>query len=31
MAIPKFEKEYINEALKYIDENGVPFHKQGTK
>ena len=31
MAIPKFEKEYINEALKYIDENGVPFHNQSTK
>ena len=31
MAIPKFEKEHIIEALKYIDENGVPFHNQSTK
>ena len=31
MAIPKFKKEYIIEALKYIDKNGVPFHNQSTK
>ncbi|MGN0634502.1 MAG: McrB family protein [Oscillospiraceae bacterium] len=31
MAIPKFKKEYINEALRYIDENGVPFHNRSTK
>ena len=31
MAIPNFEKEYIGKALKYIDENGVPFHNQSTK
>ena len=31
MAIPKFKKEYIIDALKYIDENGVPFHNQSTK
>ncbi len=31
MAIPKFKKEHIIEALKYIDENGVPFHNQSTK
>ena len=31
MAIPKFKKEYIIEAIKYIDENGVPFHNQSTK
>lgn len=31
MAIPKFKKEYVVEALKYIDENGVPFHNQSTK
>lgn len=31
MAIPKFKKEYIMDALKYIDENGVPFHNQSTK
>lgn len=31
MAIPKFKKEYVIEALKYINENGVPFHNQSTK
>ena len=31
MAIPKFKREYIIEALKYIDENGVPSHNQSTK
>ena len=31
MAIPKFKKEYIIAALRYIDENGVPFHNQSTK
>jgi len=31
MAIPKFEKEHLIEALRYIDENGVPFHNQSTK
>ena len=31
MAIPKFKKEYVIEALKLIDENGVPFHNQSTK
>ena len=31
MAIPKLKKENITEALKYIDENGVPFHNQSTK
>lgn len=31
MAIPKFKKEYVIEALKYIDENGVPSHNQSTK
>lgn len=31
MAIPKFKMEHIFEALKYIDENGVPFHNQSTK
>lgn len=31
MAIPKFKKEYIIEALKYIDKNGIPFHNQSTK
>ncbi len=31
MAIPKIENNHIEEALKYIDENGVPFHNQSTK
>ena len=31
MAIPNFKKEYIIEALKYIDENGVSFRNQSTK
>ena len=31
MAIPKLKKEYIIEALRYIDKNGVPFHNQSTK
>lgn len=31
MAIPKIEKQDIIDALKYIDENGVPFHNQSTK
>jgi len=31
MAIPKIKESDISEALKYIDENGVPFHNQSTK
>lgn len=31
MAIPRFKKEYVIEVIKYIDENGVPFHNQSTK
>lgn len=31
MAIPKFKKEHIIDALKYIDKNGVPDHNQSTK
>lgn len=31
MAIPKFKREYIVEALKYIDENGVPSQNQSTR
>ena len=31
MAIPKIKKQDIIDALKYIDENGVPFHNQSTK
>jgi len=30
-AIPKIEKQNIIDALKFIDENGVPFHNQSTK
>ena len=31
MAIPKIKKQDIINALKYIDENSVPFHNQSTK
>lgn len=31
MAIPKLKKESIIEALRYIDENGVPSNNQSTK
>lgn len=31
MAISKIEQKDILDALKYIDENGVPFHNQSTK
>lgn len=31
MAIPKIKEQGIIEALKYIDEHGVPSHKQSTK
>lgn len=31
MAIPKIKKQDIIDALKYIDENGVPFHNQSTR
>lgn len=31
IAIPKIKKQDIINALKYIDENGVPFHNQSTK
>ncbi len=31
MAIPKFDKQYIAEAIKYIDENGAPFRNSSTK
>lgn len=31
VAISKFKKQNILDALKYIDENGVPFHNQSTK
>ena len=31
MAIPKIKEQDIIDALKYIDENGVPFHNQSIK
>lgn len=31
MAIQNIKKQDINTALKYIEENGVPFHNQSTK
>lgn len=31
MAIPKIKEQDIKEALKYIDENRVPFQNQSTK
>lgn len=31
MAINRFEKEHVIDALKYIDENGVPNRNQSTK
>ena len=31
MSIPKIKEQDIIDALKYIDENGVPFHNQSTK
>ena len=31
MAIPKLKEQDISEALKYIDEKGVPYHNQSMK
>lgn len=31
MAIPKITRQNVLDALKYIDENGVPFHNQSTQ
>ena len=31
MTIPKISEQNIADALKYIDEKGVPFHNQSTK
>ena len=31
MAIPGITKQDVLDALKYIDENGVPFHNQSTQ
>lgn len=27
MAVPKVDGQFIAEAIKYIDENGVPWHE----
>ena len=31
MAIPKISEQNIADALKYIDEKGMPFHNRSTK
>lgn len=31
MAVPKVDGKFIAEAIKYIDENGVPWHNMSTK
>ena len=31
MAIPKFPEEFIQKAIRYIDENGVPDQNRSTK
>ena len=31
MAVPKVDGQFIAEAVKYIDENGVPWHNTSTK
>ncbi len=31
MAVPKVNGQFIAEAVKYIDENGVPWHNTSTK
>ena len=31
MAIPKLKREYIIEALKFIDTNGIPFQNKSTR
>ena len=31
MAVPKVDGQFIAEAIKYIDENGVPWHNTSTK
>ena len=31
MAVPKVDRQFIAEAIKYIDENGVPWHNTSTK
>ena len=31
MAIPKLNKQDIIDALKYINENGIPHHNQSSK
>ena len=31
MAIPKITEQNVHDALRYIDNNGVPFHNQSMK
>ena len=31
MALPDVNAQNIIDALKYIDENGIPFHNQSTQ
>ena len=31
MAIPKFPEEFVQKAIQYIDENGVPEQNRSTK
>lgn len=31
MAIPKLKREYVIEALKFIDTNGIPFQNKSTR
>lgn len=31
MAVSKVDGQFIAEAIKYIDENGVPWHNMSTK
>ena len=31
MAIPKFPEEFIQKAIQYIDENGIPDQNRSTK
>lgn len=31
MAVPKVDGQFIAEAIKYIDDNGVPWHNTSTK
>ena len=31
MALPKFPEEFIQKAIQYIDENGIPDQNRSTK